>query len=246
MNKNKKLMEGPLLLNEVQINMATPCSAANFNLKLAPSEKISKELCLFLNQINAARLNFPTYTQRVRNLFNLEKVTINENRLYFLAGFIEGEGSFSISIKKNTNAKFGVELDPVFNITQHINGVNNLYLALEVFQAGRIRYKTGSNATLVFVIEPRQSLREKVCPYYETYVYGFSSPSKQIRYNNFKKLLQLFDKQAHLHRDRFLNEMLPIWDSMRMQKGYEGQTFKSLEEAQQFVRNFVKPKKQIL
>ena len=74
--------------------------------------------------------------------------------------------------------------------------------------------------------------------YYEKYVYPLSSPAKQIRYKNFEKILNLFDDQAHLDRERFINEVLPIWDSMRIQKNFNTQTFKSLEEAQKFVKNF--------
>lgn len=207
---------------------------------LAPGEKLSETLVTKIKELNAGKPDFNTYKQRVRNTFGLKPVTIKENQLYYLGGFIEGEGSISIGAKKNKNAKFGVELDPLFNITQHINGVQHLYFALEVFQTGRIRYKISSNATLVFIIEPRKSLQEKVCPFFEKYVYPFSSPAKQIRYKNFKKMLNLFDENAHLDKERFINELLPIWSSMRVQQGYEGQTFKTLEEAQNFVRNFVK------
>jgi hypothetical protein len=211
----------------------------NKTLILAAGETLSQEWQDKIKEMNAGKPDFQTYSRRVRDVFNLDKITINEKKSYFLAGFIEGEGSISVGAKKNHNSKFGVEIDPLFNITQHINGVNHLYLALETFKTGRIRYKAGSNATLVFTIEPRKSLTEKVCPYFEKYVYPLSSPAKQIRFNNFKKLLALFDENAHLDRTRIIIEVLPIWDLMRMQQGYTGQTFKSLEEAQEFVRNFI-------
>jgi len=34
-----------------------------------------------------------------------------------------------------------------------------------------------------------------------------------------------------------VNEMLPLWDSMRMQTGQRNQTFASLAEAQAYARN---------
>lgn len=209
-------------------------------LFLAPGAALSHEFLDKIQKMNTGKPDFKTYTKRVRDTFGLDPVTIDEKKCYFLGGFIEGEGSISIGAKKNDNAKFGVELDPLFNITQHINGVNHLYFALEVFKTGRIRYKAGSNATLVFIIEPRKSLQEKVCPFMEKYVYPLSSPTKQLRYKNFKKMLDLFDNNAHLDREKFINELLPIWDSMRMQRGYEGQTFITLQEAQQFARSYTK------
>lgn len=205
---------------------------------LGPTEKISKELITQILEMNEGKPEFQTYKKRIRNVFHLKERVITEKICYFLAGFIEGEGSISISIKKNPNAKFGIELDPLFNLTQHVNGVNHLYLALVMFQTGRIRYKSGSNATLVLIIEPRKSLQEKVCPYFEKYIYPLSSPAKQIRYKSFKKMLDLFDQKAHLDKNRFINEMLPIWDSMRVQINNKAQTFSSLEEAQKYAANF--------
>lgn len=207
---------------------------------LPSGEALSPDFVGKIQQLNKDKPDFHTYSTRVRDLFCLPLITISENKLLYLAGFIEGEGSVSISLKKNRLTRFGVEIDPVFNITQHINGVNHLYLALEVFKTGRIRFKTGSNATLVFVIEPRESLEKNVCPYYDKNVYPLSSPAKQIRYTNFKKILKLFSDGAHLERSRMINEMLPLWDEMRTQRGYAGETFASLKEAQEYVRDFKK------
>lgn len=204
---------------------------------LQPSEELSNDFKEKILQMNAGKPNFKVYTERVRNLFQLDKVKITKDNKIFMAGFIEGEGSMSVSAKKNRSAKFGVELDPLFNITQHINGVKHLYFALELFGTGRIRYKAGSKATLVFIIEPRLSLQTKVRPYYENFVYPYSSPAKQIRFNYFKQMLDAFDEAAHLDRQKFTHALLPIWNAMRVQN-YAGQTFVSLEEAQEYVRNF--------
>jgi hypothetical protein len=209
-------------------------------IKLAPGEKLNEELVEATRIMNAGKPDFIVYTKRVRDTFGLTQTQITEKTRYFLAGFIEGEGSLSIAIKKNINGKFGFELDPMFSITQHINGIKHLYDALELFKTGRIRHKQGSNATMVFVIEPRLSLQEKVCPFYENYVYPYSSPVKKIRYQNFKKMLELFDEKAHLDKDRLIYEMLPLWDAMRMQQNYQGETFKTLEDAQNYARAFKK------
>jgi hypothetical protein len=39
-----------------------------------------------------------------------------------------------------------------------------------------------------------------------------------------------------LDRNKLVDELLPLWDRMRMQQGYSAQTFKTLQEAQDFVR----------
>ena len=50
----------------------------------------------------------------------------NTSYLYFLGGFVEGEGSNSVSISINRNFKYGVNIQPVFNVSQHKNGLNIL------------------------------------------------------------------------------------------------------------------------
>ena len=42
--------------------------------------------------------------------------------LYFLGGFVEGEGSNSVSVTIHKNFKYGVNIQPVFNVSQHKNG----------------------------------------------------------------------------------------------------------------------------
>lgn len=208
---------------------------------LAAGIELSNGFKAKIKDLNQGKPNFSTFKRRVETLFGLQPQTITKEHKIFLAGFIEGEGSISMAAKKNSNGKFGIDLDPNFNITQHINGVKHLHLALEVFGTGRITYKSGSRATLVLTIEARQSLQDKVCPFYEQYVNPYSSVAKQKRFSKFKKLLDLFNQGAHLDKNRMINELLPIWDEMRMQRGYKGETFANLQEAQDYVKTFSKP-----
>ena len=65
--------------------------------------------------------------KQFRNYSNNIKYNIrNPNFLFFLGGFVEGEGSNSISVSIGRNFKFGVNLQPVFNVSQHVNGLNIL------------------------------------------------------------------------------------------------------------------------
>ena len=50
----------------------------------------------------------------------------NPKYLYFLGGVVEGEGSNSVSISVGKNFKFGINLQPVFNVSQHVNGIHIL------------------------------------------------------------------------------------------------------------------------
>ena len=65
---------------------------------------------------------------------------------FFLAGFVEGEGSLIISVVKFDKAPYGVLLQPEFNITQHISGIDILKSFKILFNnKGQIHKKSGSN-----------------------------------------------------------------------------------------------------
>lgn len=213
---------------------------------LRPGQNIPTELIKKLTLINKAYSDngdFPKYQRDLLELFDLKRPpTITKEVRAYIAGFIEGEGSLNIGLKKNDTSKFGMYLDPEFSVTQHVNGISNLYLILCYFHTGRLRHKNGSNATMVFTIDNRTALEEKVVPFYESYTADFGVPYKKRRLEIFKKLLQLFKERAHLKEDPLLYEILPLWDSLRMQKGQKNESFPSLEAAQQYVKDFIKKK----
>jgi len=68
----------------------------------------------------------------------------NPNYLYFLGGFVEGEGSNSVAVSVGKAFKFGVNLQPIFNVSQHVNGIKILYSFKELFGAGSVVQKSGS------------------------------------------------------------------------------------------------------
>ena len=224
---------------------------ANLNnkkaFKLQPSEVLSEEMLSKLNDINkhyTDSRDFTKYLQDLAALFGVSAVQVTEDHKKFLGGFMEGEASINLSLKKLKTAQFGLLLDPEFSITQHVNGFATLYLALSIFRTGRIKHKHGSNATMVFVIDNRQSLENKVVPFYKEYVVPYGSQAKAERLNDFFKILKHFNDNDHKELKKFRDQMLPIWDSLRMQKGQSNQTFANLQEAQEFVTNFVKDKAQ--
>ena len=203
-----------------------------------PKHKIEAAFLEQLKQINAKYTktkNFYQYQSNICKLFKLMPLTKKtRDTLFYLGGFLEGEASLNVGAKKNVTSKFGFFLDPEFNVTQHINGISNLFLAMHVFQTGRIRFKSGSLATFVYTIDNRQALEEKVIPFYEKYISHYGSPIKFQRVKLFKQFLKLFRDKAHLDKNRMINEMLPLWDALRMQSN-SNQTFKDLLEAKQWI-----------
>jgi hypothetical protein len=44
-----------------------------------------------------------------------------EHKKYWLAGFIEGEGSFNVAFKLHPDSKLGFYPSPTFSLTQHLS-----------------------------------------------------------------------------------------------------------------------------
>lgn len=205
---------------------------------LKPGEKLPQSI---KDSLKKAGENFSTtrnhsdYRREIAEIFDIPLKTIGLRERYFLGGFVEGEGSMNVSLKKLDTARFGAYLDPEFSIAQHVNSVELLYLALTFFQTGRLRYKSGSNATLVIVIDNREDLETKIVPFYKKYVNPIGSAVKTKRLHDFERILLYLGNQDHRDVNVFVYDILPIWDSMRMQKGQINQSFRSLEEAQAYV-----------
>lgn len=220
-----------------------------FTYSLPPGEKLPDDVKNALkaaNQQYQKSRNFTKYTQQLQKILNLpDPVPFNEKEKIFFGGFLEGEGSISVSAKKSKTSRFGVYFDPEFSVTQHVNGAVHLFRCLCYFRTGLIRYKAKSNATLVYTVDNRETLKTKIIPYLQKYVSPYSCTPKEIRFQRWCYLLELFEQNAHTDLKRFVYEIGPIWDELRMQKGQRNESFASLEEFQQYVMNHVRAKESI-
>jgi hypothetical protein len=80
------------------------------------------------------QLNNKEIVPLIKRRFDL----FNPATLFFLGGFIEGEGSNSVSVSIGSEFKFGVNIQPIFNVTQHENGLEILRAYKELFGRGTI------------------------------------------------------------------------------------------------------------
>ncbi len=131
-----------------------------------------------------------------------ERLSITSELKWYLAGFIEGEGSVCVSLKRHPTAKFGFYLDPEFFLYQHESGIKLLHLAQQVFGTGSIHPKVGNEKVLVYAITSRKSLYEKILPFYESYM---RYSAKWETYLRFKEIVIAMEEQKeHLTQEGFL------------------------------------------
>jgi len=126
----------------------------------------------------------------------------NPNYLYYLGGFFEGEGSCSVSISVDPKFKFGINLQSVFNVSQHKNGIALLYSYKELFGAGSVVAKSGSDIVMVYTIKGYKHIISRVLPFLETYVQPFSCKKKE--YELFKQLVIMSSEGKQKDKDTLI------------------------------------------
>jgi len=129
--------------------------------------------------------------------------TKSPNVLYFLGGFVEGEGSNSVSISVGRLFKYGINLQPVFNITQHENGLKILHAYKDLFGAGSVLQKSGSPHIWVYTIKGYKHIITQIFPFLEKYVQPYSC--KGHEYQLFKQLVILSSEGNQRNKETLIN-----------------------------------------
>ena len=141
-----------------------------------------------------------------------ESLSSEEQRRWFLAGVIEGEGSVYVGIKAHPTVPLGFFVQPGFSITQHRLRRSLLEMAREEFQAGTIYPKPGNESVLVYSIHSRPALARKVVPFLDRYM-AYSARAEDFR--RFKLVLDLFALGEH-HRPAGLARIVEIAYAMNL------------------------------
>jgi hypothetical protein len=123
-----------------------------------------------------------------------ESLSSEEQRRWFLAGVIEGEGSVYVGIKSHPTVPLGFFVQPGFSITQHRIRRSLLEMAREEFRAGTIYPKPGNESVLVYSIHSRPVLSAVIAPFLGRYM-RFSA--RRDDFGRFRDILGLFAQGAH-------------------------------------------------
>jgi hypothetical protein len=123
-----------------------------------------------------------------------ERLSNQEQRCWFLAGLIEGEGSLCVSIKEHPSSRFGYLVQPEFFLYQHKIRRGLLELAGSVFETGRIFPKHGNEDVLVFSILGRRRILATVIPFHERYM-AFSCKKRDFQL--FREIVVAMDRKEH-------------------------------------------------
>ena len=166
-----------------------------------------------------------------------ERLPRKESELkMYLAGFIDGEGSFNVSFKPHLSMKLGWVVDPAFQVYQHKNNVEILQLISSVMHCGYIRPKSPTSDVMVLMVDNRRTLQEKIIPFFSKYPL---LSKKREDFVKFKMVLSLMEQKAHLNYDGFVR-IVDIAMSMNAQgkqrKYSREEILKSLARSSETIR----------
>ena len=111
---------------------------------------------------------------------------------HYLAGFVDGEGSFNVSLKKVNDRKLGWRATACFNVSQRES--SNLELLQRVLGCGTIRSRW--DGVYYFEVNGYQDLLDKVIPFFHKY--PLRSPAKNATLEVFSKICEIMCTGQHL------------------------------------------------
>ena len=110
---------------------------------------------------------------------------------YFLAGFVDGEGSFSVSLQKKPENKTKRRVILTFNVSQRdITVLTQLKKFL-----GCGRFFTRNDGVHYFLVQNPSSIQERVIPFFKRF--HFLSASKKRNFSIFVQIAELVFSKAH-------------------------------------------------
>jgi hypothetical protein len=120
----------------------------------------------------------------------------------YIAGFVDGEGSFHVAIQRNPSTRLRWQLVPEFRVSQDVSRAQVLDLIRNRLGCGSIRenHRRSNDHTLVLVVRNRVDLLEKVIPFFER---NPLLSCKQIEFVTFARIVRRMVAGLHLQDEGF-------------------------------------------
>ena len=111
----------------------------------------------------------------------------------YIAGYVDGEGSFSVSVQRNQSCRIGFQLVPEFHVSQNGDRAQVLELIHKRLDCGYIKPNSKRDRALVLVVRDRKSLVERVIPLFE------GNPLLSTKHADFEKFTRVVRGMALGH-----------------------------------------------
>lgn len=122
----------------------------------------------------------------------LEKIPLKIG--YYISGFVDGEGSFNVSLRKKSDYKNNWQVVLSFNVSQ--KDITLLNLIKKTLDCGIIKQRKIDKLYSLDITNPFD-IANKVIPFFDKF--KLISVSKKKNYLIFKKIVDLMIKKEHLN-----------------------------------------------
>ena len=105
----------------------------------------------------------------------------------YIAGYVDGEGSFSVSVQCNASCRVGFQLVFEFHVSQNGDRAQVLEVIRRRLGCGYIKPNSRRDRALVFVVRKREDLLDRVVPFFE---HNPLLSSKQADFEKFARIVR--------------------------------------------------------
>ena len=117
---------------------------------------------------------------------------------WYIAGFVDGEGSFVVSFRRRVDHRITWQTSLAFNTAQRDKTV----LALMKHHLGCGRLQSRKDGVWYFVVQNPHAIEERIIPFFERF--PFLSAKSKRNFSLFKKVVAIISSGKHLSREGLL------------------------------------------
>src|SRR6266536_4086685 len=121
----------------------------------------------------------------------------------YLAGYVDGEGSFVFFSSRRRHTRYGWQLVPEFHVSQNPERASALRLLQSHLDCGRIQANArsgGRDRSLVYVVRNRADLIRNVIPFFERHPI---LSEKRVEFDTFTEIVRAMERGEHLQQKGF-------------------------------------------
>ena len=122
-----------------------------------------------------------------------------------MTGFVDGEGSFTVSFNRRSRLKTGIEVRPSFSIAQHKRNLPILQRIRNYFGVGGIRFSK-HDQNYKYEVRSIDDLVRVIIPHFEKYPL---QTTKKHDFEIFKQICHWVHSKHHLNKD-YLRKIIEL------------------------------------
>ena len=130
----------------------------------------------------------------------------------YIAGFVDGEGSFNVSLRKREDHSLGWQIVLTLNVAQRDKTV----LALMKRHLGCGRLQERKDGVWYYIVSNPVAVKERVMPFFKKF--PFLSSNKKKNFSIFSQIAEIVFKKDHLSNDG-ITEVIELREKLNEGKG---------------------------